>query len=158
MEKQAMTFGKAERQFEDGVSDELKQKVNDFLDRPYTAEPEVIISYEARNRHADYLLTKEWRRLKRCVLKRDGSLCWRCGGKATIVHHRSYGRDVMAGNNLKQLASVCDGCHTVIHLDNFGDKRAPEEWDRILLEKCHDTYIPVPKVDMRRSRPKLPQE
>jgi hypothetical protein len=81
-----------------------------------------MISDEARNQYEDYRRRKEWRRFNRRVLKRDGG-CAGAAGKATIVH-RSYGSDVMAGNNDEQLVSVCDGCHTVIHFDGSGAKRA----------------------------------
>jgi 5-methylcytosine-specific restriction endonuclease McrA len=117
--------------------------------------PQTIQQYFA---HDNVLRSKEWKRFRRRVLKRDWRLCWRCGGEATNVHHRSYESDVLAGDNDEQLASICEGCHTVIHYDDSGAKRTPEETDRLLFEKCHDTDIPVPKVDMRKSWPKPPQE
>jgi hypothetical protein len=53
-----MATDKAKRQFVDGVPEVLKQKIADFLDQPHTAEPEVIISYAARNRYGKYLRSK----------------------------------------------------------------------------------------------------
>jgi 5-methylcytosine-specific restriction endonuclease McrA len=117
------------------MPEELKQKIADFLDQPHTAEPEVIISYEARNRYGKYLHSNEWKRIRRRVLKRDQQQCWRCGGQATLVHHRSYAPEVLAGNNNEQLASLCEGCHTVVHYDDSGAERPWPETERILVEK-----------------------
>lgn len=147
----------AEGNFAEWVPEEVRQRIRDFFAELKEKRKETTF-VEADDRYEDYLRSKEWQRIRRRVLKHDQRLCRRCGGHATHVHHRSYEPDVMAGNNDEQLASICEGCHTVIHFDESGAKRAPEEWDRILLEKCHDTDIPVPKVDMRRSRPKPPQE
>jgi hypothetical protein len=68
-----------------------------------------------------------------------------------MVHHRSYAEDVMLGKNDDQLASICEGCHTIIHYDDSGRERLPEEWDRILLTKDEGASFPPPKVDMRRT-------
>jgi 5-methylcytosine-specific restriction endonuclease McrA len=153
-----MTTGKAERKLVDGVPEELKQKIVDFLDQPHIAEPEVIISYEARNRYGRYLRSKEWLHIRRRVLKRDQRQCWRCGGQATLVHHRSYAPEVLAGNNDEQLASLCEGCHTVVHYEDSGAERPWHETERILLEKCHVADFPTPKVDLRRRWPNFPPE
>jgi hypothetical protein len=85
-------------------------------------------------------------------MKRDGKMCCRCGGKATSVHHRSYADEVKLGNDDDQLASICAGCHTVIHYDDSGTKRSAEESDRILLERDESVDFPLPKVDLRRTK------
>jgi len=36
---------------------------------------------------------------------------------------RSYTEDVMQGENLDQLASICEGCHYFIHHFNSGRKK-----------------------------------
>lgn len=106
----------------------------------------------------EYLHTKLWKRIKRRVLKRDSHQCRCCRGKATIVHHRGYARDVLAGMNDEQLASICEGCHNFIHFDDSGARRTPEETDLLLLKGRHDTDFPAPKVDLRRKWRQYPAE
>jgi hypothetical protein len=103
-----------------------------------------VLNYEK------YLKSALWRRIRKRVLERDGGRCLRCGGKATRVHHRSYAEDVKSGNNDDMLASVCKGCHQVIHWDDFGKPRSAKETDRLLLERDWDTDFPAPKIDLRR--------
>jgi hypothetical protein len=104
----------------------------------------------------DYLKSSLWRKIKRRILKRDGNLCLRCGGKATIVHHRSYADAVMAGNDDDKLASICDGCHNFIHFDDAGTKRSEDETERLLLLRDESTDFLSPKVDLRLKWPKHP--
>jgi 5-methylcytosine-specific restriction endonuclease McrA len=107
----------------------------------------------------EYRRTPLWRKIKRRVLKRDDNRCRRCGGGAAIVHHRSYEEEVMLGNNDEQLASICEGCHNIIHFDDSGKGRSAEETDRMLLTRDENTSFPTPKVDMRRTmRIALPPE
>jgi 5-methylcytosine-specific restriction endonuclease McrA len=97
-----------------------------------------------------YLRSKEWAKIRRRVLKRDGKLCRRCGGKASQVHHRSYAEEVMQGKDDEQLASICEGCHHVITFDEVGVERNPAETDRLLLQRYDGADFPIPKVDLRR--------
>jgi hypothetical protein len=62
---------------------------------------------------------------------------------------------VKLGKNDDQLASICEGCHTVIHFDGLGNKRSAEETDRLLLERNESTDFPTPKVDLRKRRGEL---
>jgi hypothetical protein len=116
-----------------------------------TAKDEVGNLEETRfnQSYKDYLLSPLWRKIKRRVLKRDGKVCLRCGGKATKVHHRSYAVEVKAGNDDEKLASICDGCHHFIHRDNAGKMRNPDETDRTLLLRDESTTFPAPEVDLR---------
>ncbi len=97
-----------------------------------------------------YLKSKEWGKIRRRILKRDGKLCRRCGGKASQVHHRSYAEEVMQGKDDEQLASLCEGCHNVIGFDEAGNKRNSEQSDRLLLQRYEGVGFPTPKVDLRR--------
>jgi len=105
-----------------------------------------------------YLRSKQWKKIKKRVTKRDGKLCRRCGGHATEVHHRSYADEVMKGNDDDELASICEGCHTFIHYDDVGTKRSIEETDRLLLLRDESKAFPAPKVDLRKRRPEHPTE
>jgi hypothetical protein len=99
-----------------------------------------------------YLESPLWRRIKRRIFKRDNRVCIRCQGKANRVHHRSYTLEVMQGNDDEQLASICDGCHTVIHRHTTGAKRLKSEWDVLLLNKERAADHPIVKIDRRRDR------
>ncbi len=98
-----------------------------------------------------YLKSKGWKDIKRKVFERDSSLCHRCGGKATAVHHRRYEEEVMQGLDLSALVSICDGCHSVVHCDDFGRKRIQSEWEEVLDHKDDRTDFPPPIVDARKN-------
>ncbi len=108
----------------------------------------------------DYRKSSLWRKIRRRVLKRDGNICLRCGGKAIMVHHRSYAEEVLAGNNDDDLASICEGCHNFISCDDAGRKRSAKETERLLLLRDESTNFPPPKVDLRLQSqpPKYPPE
>src|ERR1035438_4168561 len=101
-------------------------------------------SPDRKAEYAQYRRGKGWKQSRKRILKRDRGICIRCEGRAWVVHHRSYAGDVMAGNNDSQLASLCEGCHTVIHFDELGKRRTREAVELLLLTKCHDTEIPAP--------------
>ncbi len=109
-----------------------------------------------------YLKTKHWAKIRRRIIKRDGKVCRRCGGRcggsAAAIHHRSYSDRVMQGLDDEQLVLLCDGCHTVIHFDESGNKRSPEETDRLLLAKDESEAVPPVKVDLRKRWPTQPVE
>ncbi len=98
-----------------------------------------------------YLKSKGWKDIKRKVFERDSSLCHRCGGKATAVHHRRYEEEVMQGLDLSALVSICDGCHNVVHYDDFGRKRTQSEWGEVLDHKDDRADYPPPMVDARKA-------
>ena len=126
------------------TEDEWNQKFEELrerLDNPSSQNDVMLMDYQE-----EYLPSKLWKRIRRRVLKRDNKTCTYCGGGATVVHHRSYERDVMEGKADHMLVSLCNACHDYIHFDN----RAAEETDRILLEKTPPTDIPEPILDLRR--------
>ncbi|MGB8028149.1 MAG: hypothetical protein WCF30_00665 [Terracidiphilus sp.] len=102
--------------------------------------------------YLEYLRSTLWKNIRKRILKRDGSACRRCGGKATEVHHRSYSEAVLAGNDDAQLASICEGCHNIVTFDDSGARRSPDETDRLLLLRDESATFPVPKVDLRRTK------
>jgi 5-methylcytosine-specific restriction endonuclease McrA len=134
------------------VSNEVAGRLNQEQKNPTirkgstTAIDPLTLSYE------EYRQTPLWRKIKTRVLKRDGKLCFRCGGKATLVHHRSYADKVMLGNGDGKLASVCEGCHTIIHKDESGNDRPMKDWDSVLLEKDERANFPELRIDRRRDR------
>lgn len=106
--------------------------------------------------HGQYLKSRLWRCIKKRVLERDNRRCCSCGGPGTYVHHRSYERDVLEGQRDEQLATVCAGCHNIIHFQDDGAPRPQAEWDAQLFPGQRQTDIPEPRVDLRRRIPELP--
>ena len=106
----------------------------------------------------DYRASNLWKRIKRRILKRDSDLCKCCGGKATIVHHRSYALQVLEGKDDEQLASICEGCHDFIHWDDSHAWRPMKECEKFLQRGRHSTDFPVPTVDLRKKSPQYPLE
>lgn len=100
--------------------------------------------------YADYLKSALWKRIKKRVLERDTKTCQCCGGKGNVVHHRSYERDVMEGHNDAMLATVCNGCHDIIHFTDVGERRGAAEADAVFVAGQRQTDIPpVGKIDLR---------
>jgi 5-methylcytosine-specific restriction endonuclease McrA len=110
-----------------------------------------LASSRLEPRYRDYLNSPLWKRVIRPrVLKRDNYLCRRCGGTANRVHHKSYAPEVLAGDRDEELASVCEGCHDVIHFDDLGNPRTDAEKARVLSEPKTDICFPAPKYDLRK--------
>ena len=55
----------------------------------------------------------------------------------------------MAGNDDEKLASLCEGCHNLVHFDDAGRKLPADDTDRLLLTRDESTTHPVPEVDLR---------
>lgn len=82
-------------------------------------------------KYRDYLKTRQWKRIRRQILKRDNWICQSCGAKATEVHHLSYEPPVLRGERLEELMSVCRDCHEAVSYDVTGSKRpmkTQREW------------------------------
>ena len=91
---------------------------------------EMMNCYERRDKtirsigfssYRSYLKSSLWKRIRRKVLDRSNDLCEVCGKDANQVHHRSYTREVLLGNNLTWLTAVCDDCHVSAEFD--GDRK-----------------------------------
>jgi hypothetical protein len=64
----------------------------------------------------------------------------------------------MRGENYDQLASVCEGCHRIIHFGKDGSKYSPDETDRLLLTRDESAEFPPIKVDLRKRWGEHPPE
>lgn len=95
--------------------------------------------------YADYLASAMWRRIKKRVLVRDDRICYFCGGRAVVVHHRSYAVDVLEGRADHLLVSLCNYCHTYIHFDDAGARLSPEKTDLVLLTRAAPKNFPEPE-------------
>lgn len=103
-----------------------------------------------------YLRRKLWKTIKARVLERDAHKCVRCGGKADIVHHRTYDQAVLDGLADEWLKSLCDGCHTVVHYDERGFWRSWQEAERVLATPEICTDFPEPVVRLNQAWPVFP--
>ncbi len=122
---------KTERGFAKGVSEKEQAAINEILDqmesrlasgeRPRATDP-MQMDYQS-----EYLASSLWRRIKRRVLNRDAHTCQLCGGRGTVVHHRSYAREVMEGKDDALLTTVCDHCHHRVHFTECGARRTAAE-------------------------------
>ena len=63
--------------------------------------------------YSKYLESPRWSNLRKHILSRDGHLCI-CGKTATVVHHKTYERT--GKEYLSDLVSLCQFCHTLVHL------------------------------------------
>jgi hypothetical protein len=72
--------------------------------------------------YKDYLQSPFWFLIRNIVLYRDNFQCRVCKDKATSVHHISYDADVLYGQNLDPLVSICNSCHENIEFDDNGKK------------------------------------
>jgi hypothetical protein len=78
-------------------------------------------------RYDAYLLTPEWARRRRAVLRRAKGTCEGCLVRpATQVHHLTYER--VGREMLFDLAAVCDECHAAIHSDEGPREGFPSEF------------------------------
>jgi len=130
---------------------ELAANMQSERENPIEYRRSLVAQHPLAVPYDEYRRTTLWRKIRRRVLTRDDNQCRRCGGKATLVHHRSYADEVMLGNDDDKLASLCEGCHNIIHFEDSGVVRTAEETDRLLLLRDECSAFPPPKVDMRRT-------
>lgn len=89
-------------------------------------------NYQDRNRvlreigypsYTDYLASALWESIKQRVYAMKGANCFLCEKKATVVHHRGYGREVLVGTNLSPLVPLCFLCHEKVELKSFSKEK-----------------------------------
>jgi 5-methylcytosine-specific restriction endonuclease McrA len=49
---------------------------------------------ERKEAYAKYLDSSAWKKIRRVVLRGDGNTCLACGGRAEVVHHISYPKNL----------------------------------------------------------------
>ena len=128
------------------------QECRQRLDAP----PKRVTDVTLMDYQGQYLRSSRWRRIRKRVLERDARVCQSCGGQGNVVHHRSYAREVLEGNDDSMLTTVCSGCHELIHFDDKGLKRTDAECDRLLLAGQLQKEIPEIKIDLRATSPPIP--
>jgi 5-methylcytosine-specific restriction endonuclease McrA len=72
-----------------------------------------------------YILSKQWRAIRRLVLRRDGYKCIKCGGNNNTlhVHHKTYQHLGDESDHLEDLETLCVICHKKLHSKNRDKKK-----------------------------------
>lgn len=65
-----------------------------------------------------YLNSPLWSTIRSRVLRNNHHKCGMCGKLASQVHHRSYDKTVMAGQDDSKLTPICRPCHNSIEFTN----------------------------------------
>lgn len=64
--------------------------------------------------HRAYLQSPLWKKIRQKAIDEYGTICGKCGGYGTDVHHLTYDR--VGGNELlEDLQVLCRECHEAIH-------------------------------------------
>lgn len=95
-----------------------------------------VRSYFRPDNYSSYIVSDQWRSIRKRVLSRDKSTCFRCGGRATVAHHRRYTQAVLDGEDDTQLVSLCEDCHRTVH--NAANGKPRDSWNEgeaILIER-----------------------
>jgi len=111
--------------------------------RPKEITAEALAAYAARKRalkgmgfasYEAYLLSPLWASIRQRKWKEDGKICWGCDEPAASVHHSSYALEVLKGDALHRLFSVCEACHKICEFF-LGVKLGPGEATRLLQQR-----------------------
>lgn len=112
--------------------------------------------------YSHYLGSDVWKEIRRLALKGN---C-HCGKQATQLHHRSYAKEVLLGEDLTQLLPICNGCHKRIEFTKDGKKRSFEDCEAICKEflalpsgeKLRTPTKPKPKCKGCGAKPRKKQD
>ena len=121
-----------------------------------------MVEYEERDatlrklgyaNYAEYLASSLWRKIRERVLTDNDRQCVVCGERAEHVHHTSYAKQVLTGQDISSLLPLCPTCHEIGEFDSCGRKRP--------LHRANDylgyvrTFIPKqPPVETAKPRTK----
>jgi hypothetical protein len=73
-----------------------------------------------------YLRSDLWRAIRRRAFKLHGWRCKACARKTRTLHHLSYSKATMRGDDLTLLVPLCRSCHYKVEFDRKGRKRGME--------------------------------
>lgn len=78
-----------------------------------------------------YYHPREWKSIRKRIIRRDGGVCVLCGAKEKLhVHHIDRNKDNI---QLDNLITLCKSCHNPIHTTDYN----PEILRQILSEYPH---------------------
>lgn len=100
-----------------------------YTDRDNTLARMGFINYAA------YLKSPLWKSIRKRVLEKANRKCCRCGRTAYQVHHSSYARDVLEGDNDAFLHAACGRCHHKAEINRYGEKTSIEQASGFLANK-----------------------
>lgn len=112
-------------------------------------ERDLLLSELGYSSYENYRSSALWKRIRSRVLDRDDHTCLRCFGQAEVVHHRTYSRAVLVGDDDEALVSLCDGCHHVVEFDDSGVRREHEDREIVLAMPSMQIDYPPVRVDLR---------
>lgn len=67
-----------------------------------------------KDSYAKYLEGPVWKKIRAAALERDKRTCRACQGRATVVHHIRYPKN-LGEEKMEWLYSLCAPCHDAIH-------------------------------------------
>lgn len=72
---------------------------------------------DGRINYEKYILSTQWREIRRLVLRRDGYRCVKCGGNNNTlhIHHKTYQHLGDETDHLDDLETLCVVCHKNLH-------------------------------------------
>lgn len=82
--------------------------------------------------YAAYLGSDLWKGIRANVFSDLGRDCFRCGKRATVLHHTSYAAAVLAGEDTSKIIPLCTECHEQIEFDREHRKRSLAEANQLL--------------------------
>lgn len=86
-------------------------------------------------KYREYLLSPEWQKIRKSVLKRDGNKCRLCNSTSRLqVHHRVY-PDVYGQEDLIDLITICRNCHDLFHSKREIQQKISKRKIRAFLSK-----------------------
>lgn len=73
--------------------------------------------------YRDYLQSSLWWNIRTIVLSIHNYQCLLCPLRATQIHHISYSKKVLTGDDFSKLIPICHSCHESIEFSLRGKKR-----------------------------------
>lgn len=115
------------RKIDNPISDKVIQKRENIQKQPKKKTIPKLSDYEI-----GYLKQPLWlETIRPRIIKRDGNKCVLCGAKKFLqVHHRSYDKDVMNGDNDSKLITLCREHHVEIEFLEYHGKLDPKNKKR----------------------------
>ena len=71
----------------------------------------------------DYLASDLWTGIRNTVWQGKGRQCYLCAGVANVLHHISYGRETLKGEDVHNIVPICNSCHYLVEYNYKGHKR-----------------------------------
>jgi hypothetical protein len=106
--------------------------------------------------YSAYTRSKLWKIIRARAFELLGRDCKRCNRPANQIHHASYSREVLTGEDVRGLMPLCAGCHRSASLTNPNSKAL--RLDGIQVKSLHETNMQLARRFRRppkhRNKPK----